>query len=116
MIQKKPMSIKFYKTEAGKEPVRIWLKSLNKKEKKIIGEDIKTVQFGWPLGMPLIKKIEPDIWEIRSVLKNKIARILITVHKNEIIILLHGFIKKDQKLPIKDKNLAKQRLKKIRGV
>ncbi len=42
----------FYQTENGNEPVREWLKSLSKNDKKIIGEDIKTVQFGWPLGMP----------------------------------------------------------------
>ena len=86
-----------------------------KEERKIIGGDIKTVQYGWPLGMPLVGKIEADLWEVRSRLKNKIARILFTIHENQIILLLHGFMKKDQKLSLKDKNLAKERLSKLRG-
>ena len=76
---------------------------------------MKTVQFGWPLGMPLVGKIEPDLWEVRSKLKNRIARILFTIHESHIIVLLHGFIKKDRKLALKDKKLAKQRLTKLKG-
>jgi hypothetical protein len=56
----------FYTTEAGNEPVREWLKSLKREDRKTIGEDIKTAQFGWPLGMPLIRKLEPGLWEVRS--------------------------------------------------
>jgi len=114
-METSPLPIRFYRTESGSEPVRRWLRSLPKEERKIIGDDIKTVQFGWPLGMPLVRKIEPDLWEVRSRLKNKIARVLFTIHENQIILLLHGLMKKDQKLPLKDKNLAKQRLAKLRG-
>ncbi|MBW1716880.1 MAG: type II toxin-antitoxin system RelE/ParE family toxin [Deltaproteobacteria bacterium] len=114
-MQDRPLPIRFYKTASGGEPVRAWLKSLPREERKIIGDDMKMVQFGWPLGMPLVRKIEPDLWEVRSRLKNKIARVLFTIHKNQIILLLHGLMKKDQKLPLKDKNLAKQRLAKLRG-
>jgi len=115
MKQAQPLQIRFYRTESGKEPVREWLRSLPKAERKIIGDDMKTVQFGWPLGMPLVGKIEPDLWEVRSKLKNRTARVLFTIHESQIIILLHGFFKKSQKLPLKDKNLAKQRLAKLRG-
>jgi len=114
-METRPLPIRFYRTESGSEPVRRWLRSLPKEERKIIGDDIKTVQFGWPLGMPLVRKIEPDLWEVRSRLKNKIARVLFTIHENQIILLLHGLMKKDQKLSLKDKNLAKQRLAKLRG-
>ena len=56
---KKPiLNVVFYKNEAGNEPVREWLKDLPKEDRQTIGEDIKTAQYGWPLGMPLIRKIE----------------------------------------------------------
>jgi phage-related protein len=103
----------FYKTTTGAEPVRNWLKSLNAEEKKLIGEDIKTVQFGWPLGMPLVAKIEPGIWEVRTHLRNKIARVFFTVYENNIV-LLHGFIKKSQKAPKQEIDLARQRLQQVK--
>jgi phage-related protein len=59
-----PLQVVFYQTAAGREPVREWLKSLPTAERKIIGEDIKTVQYGFPLGMPLVRKLKPDLWEV----------------------------------------------------
>jgi phage-related protein len=108
------LKVVFYKTELGNEPVREWLKNLTREEKKIIGEDIKTVQFGWPIGMPLIRKLESDIWEIRSHLKNRIARVLFTIITDKMI-LLHGFIKKSQKTSQDDITLAKKRAKEVRS-
>ena len=108
------LSVKFFATEAGSEPVREWLKDLSAQDRKTIGEDIKTVQFGWPLGMPLVDHIEGDIWEVRIKLDNRIARVLFVI-VNKTMILLHGFIKKDQKTPKPGLDLAKQRLKTLRG-
>lgn len=71
--------INFYRTDAGVEPVRDWLRSLPHSERKIIGEDLKTVQIGWPLGMPLVRKMDKNLWEVRITLPGKIARILFTV-------------------------------------
>jgi len=95
----------FFQTETGREPVREWLKDLPKDERRIIGEDIMTVQFRWPLGMPLVDNLGSGIWEIRSRLANKVARTLFFVHQGEII-LLHGFIKKTKKTPNEDRALA----------
>lgn len=112
---KPKLSVKFFQQEAsGSEPVRDWLKSLPADEKKSIGEDIKAAQFGWPLGLPLVDHIDGDIWEIRTKLTNRIARVLFVVD-DATMILLHGFIKKDQKTPKQELNLAKDRLKKLRG-
>jgi phage-related protein len=108
------LQVLFFKTQAGHEPVRKWLKALPQEEKKIIGQDIKTVQFGWPLGMPLVRKLDQDLWEVRSHLPNRIARILFTVNDNTMV-LLHGFIKKSQKTPADDLALAKQRLNLLMG-
>ena len=88
--------------------MREWLKDLPKDEGRIIGEDIMTVQFRWPLGMPLVDHLGSGIWEIRSRLPNRIARTLFFVHEGEII-LLHGFIKKTRKTPNEDRALALRR-------
>jgi phage-related protein len=109
-----PLRVVFYKTETGKEPVREWLRSLSREDRKIIGEDIKTVQFGWPLGMPLVRKLEIGLWEVRSKLPNRIARTIFTVDEG-MIVLLHGFIKKSQKTPATDLTLARKRASKLRG-
>ncbi len=99
----------FYRTEAGNEPVREWLTSLKREDRKIIGEDIKTAQFGWPLGMPLIRKLEPDLWEVRSDISQGIARVLFTV-EGHTMVLLHSFAKKSQKTPLDELNTARRRL------
>ena len=101
----RPLPAVFFRTEGGREPVREWLKDLPKDERRIIGEDIMTVQFRWPLGMPLVDNLGSGIWEIRSRLANRIARTLFFVHQGEII-LLHGFIKKTKKTPNEDRALA----------
>jgi len=108
------LKVFFFRTRRGSEPVREWLKSLSLLEKRTIGEDVKTVQFGWPLGMPLVRKLEPGLWEIRSTLPAGIARVIFTV-KDNAMILLHGFIKKSQKTPMELLQLARARLGQLRG-
>ena len=73
------LEVVFYRTESGNEPVREWLKRLSKQDKKTIGGDIKTVQYGWPLGMPVVRKMDHGLWKIRCRLDKRIARILFTV-------------------------------------
>ena len=104
------LSVAFFRTETGREPVREWLKSLPRENRRIIGEDIKTVQFGWPLGMPLVRKLNKGLWEVRVRLTDGIARILFTTGERRMV-LLHGFIKKSQKTPREDLELAKTRLR-----
>ena len=107
------LDVYFFKTETNNEPVRQWLQLLTSRNKKLIGEDIKTVQFGWPLGMPLVRHIDGEIWEVRSRLSEGIARILFILDDNAMV-LIHGFIKKQQKIPKPDLDLAKQRVKQLR--
>ena len=99
----------FFRTEAGREPVREWLKDLPLREdRKRIGEDIKTVEFGWPLGMPVCKPLGDGIYEVRTSLKqNRIARVLFYIDTRGRMVLLHGFIKKTQKTPTEDLDLAR---------
>lgn len=110
---KNKLEVIFYRSDCGHEPVREWLRALSNEDKKILGEAIKIVQFGWPLGMPLVRSLGNKLWEIRSNLcSNCIARIIFCMWKSKMV-LLHGFIKKSQKTPIGDIELALQRSKKI---
>lgn len=103
------LRVVFFRTDAGREPVRQWLKELDRADRKVIGEDIWLVQLRWPLGMPLVKKLEAELWEVRNNLSGgRIARVFFTVAGGEMV-LLHGFLKKAQKIPQKDLNLARTR-------
>ena len=107
------LDVRFFRTDAGTEPVREWLKDLPAIDRRTIGEDIKTVQFGWPLGMPLVGHLGGDIWEVRIKLENRIARVLFVL-EGQTMLLLHGFIKKQQATPKPDLDLARDRLKQLR--
>ena len=103
------LRVLFFRTQFGREPVRDWLLELDRQDRKVIGEDIKLVQFRWPLGMPLVRKLEPDLWEVRSHLDGgRIARVFFTVSGVEMA-LLHGIVKKSRKTPRQDLELARQR-------
>lgn len=110
MKKERPLKVVFYQTRAGNEPVRNWLKTLPKEECKSIGIDILKVQFRWPVGKPLVENLGDGIWEVRSRLPNRIARVIFTEIDEEIV-LLHGFIKKTQKTPKEELDLAKKRKK-----
>ncbi|KVU43580.1 hypothetical protein WK69_17950 [Burkholderia ubonensis] len=106
------LSVRFFSTAGGNEPVREWLKGLDQAERKAIGEEIKTVQFGWPLGMPLVRKMSKDLWEIRVTLPTRIARVFFTV-VDDAMVLLHGFIKQSPTTPPDDLDVARSRLKAV---
>jgi phage-related protein len=106
------LSVKFFRTETGNEPVREFLLELSQTDRKIIGTDIKEVQFGWPLGMPLVRKMEKDLWEVRSHLEGRLTRVLFTIIDGHMI-LLHAFIKKAQKTPRSDLDTARARQAKL---
>jgi phage-related protein len=100
----------FFRTAAGGEPVRDWLKSLSPiEDRKQIGVDVKTVEFAWPIGMPVCRPLGDGLYEVRSSLnQNRIARILFYIDAKGRMVLLHGFIKKTQKTPPADLELARK--------
>jgi phage-related protein len=105
----------FYRTRAGNEPVREWLKKLSKEDRRAVGADIATAEYGWPIGMPICRKItsHKDLWEIRTDISDDcIARVLFTV-VDEKMILLHGFVKKTQKTEQRELDLAMKRKKEL---
>jgi phage-related protein len=89
--------------------VRDWLKGLpSPEDRKRIGEDIKTVEFGWPIGMPVCRPLGEGICEVRtSLTQNRIARVLFYIDMKGRMVLLHGFIKKTQRTPDEDLDLAR---------
>jgi phage-related protein len=114
VARESPLSVVFYRLDSGKQPVRAWLRSLDRSAKRAIGEDIKTLQLGWPLGMPLARKIDPGLWELRTDIVDGTARIFFTIIDRQVV-LLHGFLKKCQKTPTAQLDLARKRLNRLRN-
>ncbi len=108
MKPERPLAVRFFRTATGNEPAREWLKSLPSDERHTIGEDLLTVQYAWPVGKPLVDSLGDGLWEVRSRLKGRIARTLFTLVGDEIVVL-HGFIKKTQKSPAQELELARRR-------
>jgi phage-related protein len=109
----KRITVVFFKSDSGTEPVREWLKDLDREDKKIVGTDIKTVEFGWPIGMPTCRSIGDGVWEVRSNLtRGRIARVLFCI-TDGFMVLLHGFIKKSQKTPKPDLDIARRRKRQL---
>ena len=111
----KRLPARFYRSDAGREPVREWLKGLDLEDRKAIGEDVKDVEFSWPIGMPLVRSLGQELWEVRSRLaRGRIARVIFCFDQG-CMVLLHGFMKKSQKTPQQDIDLALRRKKGTRA-
>ena len=113
MVEIKKLPAVFYSTASGKEPVREWLKTLDAADRKIVGRDIATAEFGWPVGMPVCRSLGDGLYEIRSDLpSHRIARVIFCVARQHMI-LVHGFIKKTPKTLQTDLDLARKRRKEV---
>lgn len=111
MAKAKRLTACFYRTEAGHEPVREWLRALSKEDKRIIGSDIMTVEYGWPIGMPTCRPLGNGLQEVRSDISDgRIARVIFCIAEDRMI-LLDGFIKKTQKTPQGELEKAARRMK-----
>ncbi len=109
MSELKRLPARFYRSNAGREPVREWLKGLEVEDRKVIGEDIKDVEFSWPIGLPLVRSLGKELWEVRSSLpRGRIARIIFCIVDQQLV-LLHGFIKKTQRIPQNEIEIALKR-------
>jgi len=108
MKSDRPLAVVFYRTQSGNEPVREWLKNMAREERHLIGEDLLTVQHAWPIGKPLVDYLGKGLWELRSRLSNRIARCIFMIADGQIVVL-HGFIKKTQKTPAQELQLAQRR-------
>ncbi|HVY34596.1 MAG TPA: type II toxin-antitoxin system RelE/ParE family toxin [Caulobacteraceae bacterium] len=117
MMEKHPPEIPvfFYQTTAGGEPVLDWLRSLPPEDRRAIGTDLATVQFGWPIGMPLCRPLGSGLWEVRTSLPSRrISRLVFFIDHGRIGVV-HGFIKKTQKTPAEDLEIARKRMKEMKA-
>ena len=113
MVEIKKLPAAFYCTAAGNEPVREWLKALDDADRRIVGQDIATAEYGWPVGMPVCRSLGKGLYEIRSDISHgRITRVIFCV-ADEQMVLLHSFIKKTQKTPKADLDLALKRKKEV---
>ena len=110
----KKIVVLFYRTESGNEPVRKWLQALEKEDKQVIGIDIKTVEYGWPIGMPVSRSLGNGLYEVRSNISDKRISRVIFIIIDHYMILLNGFVKKSQKTPKEEITLALKRFKDIK--
>lgn len=109
----KTVEARFYQSPSGSEPVRDWLKALAPQDRKVIGIDIATIEYSWPVGMPHCRPLGGGLWEVRSAVSDgRIARVIFSL-KGDDMVLLHGFIKKSQKTPSRDLDLARARLREL---
>ena len=110
----KKLPATFWRTERGNEPVREWLRDLDKDDRRIVGADIKTVEYGWPIGMPTCRPMGDGLHEGRPDLsKRRIARVLFCITADRLV-LLHAFIKKTQQTPNSEMKIAKDRKRKLK--
>jgi phage-related protein len=109
----KKLVARFYESANGRRPVREWLLSLSREDRRLVGRDIQKVEFGWPLGMPYCRPLGRSLWEVRSDLTGgRIARVIFCLAEGGMV-LLHGFEKKTQKTPARDIELAAARKREI---
>lgn len=103
----------FYRSGGGNEPVRDWLKALDRDDRLAVGLDLQRVQHRWPVGMPLCKSLGSGLWEVRTSLPSRtIARVFICFHDGELY-GLHAIVKKTQQTPNEALILARKRMKDI---
>jgi phage-related protein len=109
----KPIPAAFWRSTSGREPVRDWLRDLSTSDRQAIGDDLRKVQFGWPIGMPLVRTLATHLRELRTSLSGKReARLPFTASETHFVVL-HGFMKKSQKTPAHELDLALRRLREI---
>lgn len=108
----KKLRASFYRTEARNEPVRDWLKDMSKEDRARVGEAIKMVEFGWPVGMPTCRPMGKGLFEIRVDLAGRTVRVLFCIVRDSLV-LLHGFTKKTEATPDTDLKLALARMRDV---
>lgn len=92
--------------------MRDWLKSLDKATRHEIGTDIAKVQRMWPISKPLVDSFGGGLYEVRTRTGAGIYRVLFCIDGSDVV-LLHGFMKKTQKTPKRELDLARKRQKEV---
>lgn len=108
------LKVVFFRTLGGNEPVLDWLRDLAVDDRRVIGEDLRTVQLGRPLGMPLCRPLGDGLFEVRSALQgNRIVRLVFFQH-DDCLVIVEGFVKKSRSTPYDLLKLARSRMSEYR--
>jgi phage-related protein len=109
MTDEKRFPVLFFQTPAGAEPAREWFQELPGPDRRILGRDLRTLEFSWPVGMPLARALGGGLHELRSNLTGgRTSRVLFFVVQKHLVVV-HAFIKKTQKTPVADLELGRRR-------
>lgn len=106
------LACRSYRTAAGSEPVRDWLKSLRAEARKEVGSDIQQVQWRWPIGKPLVDGFGEGLFEVRTNIEGAIFRVLFCLDGSTMV-LLHAFQKKSQRTLRSDLAIARKRQREV---
>lgn len=88
---------RFYRTDTGSEPGRVWLLSLDAEDRRIVGKDIATVEFGWPVGMPVCRPLRGGLFEVRSTIRSgRVEARTYFAIEQDVMVLLHGVVGKQR--------------------
>ena len=103
--------VAFYQTPSGNKVVLEFIRDLSAEDRKVVGEDLKTVQIGFPMGLPLCRPLGEGLYEIRSSLASRREMRLIFYfdRPRQSLAIVHALIKKSAKLPKADLELARKR-------
>jgi phage-related protein len=106
----------FYATASGNRVVLDFLRALPADDKKVVGEDLKTVQIGFPMGLPLCRPLGDGLYEVRSSLpsKREFRLIFFFDRARQVLLVVHALFKKSAKLPKADLDLARKRKEEFR--
>jgi len=105
------LEAKFFQTSSGAEPTRTFLKKLSKKDRAQVGAIIRKLQEDHQLEHPHGKNLGQGLWEIRTTTASGKVRVFYCFAGKEFVVLLHAILKKTQKTPKKDLDLAQKRKK-----
>jgi len=104
------LRVVFFRTAGGNEPVLDWLRGMSADDRRIVGEDLRTVQLGWPLGMALCRPLGDGLFEVRSTLEgNRVIRVVFFQYE-DCLVIVEGFVKKSRSTPDDVLKLARARM------
>lgn len=106
-------SVYFYQTSNGRPVLLEWLRAFDKSDRAILGFDLKRVQLGFPMGLPLCRSLGGGLWEVRSSLGGNREVRMIFFHdpEHQALVVVHGFVKKSQKTPKSEIDIAIRRMR-----
>lgn len=104
------LAVRFYRSPAGNDPIREWLRAQEKEVRKAVGQDIRIVQTNWPIGMPLVRALGGGLWELRTNCRGNTYRVMFAVEEGTMF-LLHAFEKKTRATRAAHLHTARKRQK-----